>query len=131
MSEKIVGHKTYWNDDGTHRHEPLTESEADELWAHCEAEAKRRGELIPDQEAAIKLMHDCCVRLRDMGWITPPKFTTKPGTYKFKVIEFGSTGVFDVTCNVGGSGKFQWWHASHGDIWPITPLMVKEVAEAD
>lgn len=130
MSEKIVGHKTFWNDDGTHRHEPLLESEADELWKQAGAEKERRKELIPDEQTALKLMLDCCTRLREMGWRSPPKFTTKQGKYKFKVIEFGSTGIFDVTSDVGENGEFRWWHASHGDVYPITPLMVKEVTEA-
>ena len=130
MSDKIVGHKTYLNDDGSYRHEPLTEVEADQLWAYAEAEDKRKKELIPDEKTALNFMHDCYARLQNMGWRTPPKFTSKPGKYKFKVICFGSTGVFDVTCNVGSSGKFEWWHEDRGDIWPITPLMVKEIKES-
>jgi len=130
MTEKIVGHKTYWNDDGTHRHEPLTESEADKLLEHVEAARVEREKLIPDQEKALRLLHDCYTRLGDMGWRSPPKFTINPGKYKFKVITYGSTGVFDITCNVGEDGKFNWWYASHWDLWPITPLMVKEVKEA-
>jgi len=127
MSEKIVGHKTYWNDDGTHHHEPLTESEADALCKQVEAEDERRKEAIPDEGTALQMMMDCHTRLRDMGWREPPKFTIKQGKYKFKVICFGSTGIFDVSCTVGDDGKFEWWHESHGDIWPITPLMVKDV----
>lgn len=130
MSEEVVGHNTYMNDDGTFRHEPLTKSEADALWEHVEAEDKRREELIPDQKTALQLMHDCCTRLREFGWSEPPRYTTKQGVYKFKVICWGSTGVIDVTCNVGSKGSFEWWHHSHGDTWPITPLMVMDVSYA-
>ena len=126
---KVVGHKTYLNDDGTRRHEPLHEDEAAALWEQAEANRKRRKDLIPDEQTALRLMMDCYQRLLDMGWSKPPKFTIQPGVYGFKVIEFGSTGTFDVTCNVGSDGKFEWWHASDGDLWPITPLMVKDVVQ--
>jgi hypothetical protein len=42
--DDIVGHKTFWNDDGTHRHEPLRRDEADEILAQFDS---AKGRLEP------------------------------------------------------------------------------------
>ena len=68
MAEPVVGHKTFRNDDGTFRHEPLYESEAKDLMARIEAAEARRNELMPDEDAAIRMMMDAHTRLKDFGW---------------------------------------------------------------
>ena len=40
----------------------------------------------------------------------------------FKVIEFGSTGIFD--CHYDGEWpKGRWWTHDGGDLWPSRPVM--------
>lgn len=93
MAEPVVGHKTYRNDDGTFRHEPLYESEANDLMARIEAAEARRNELMPDEEAAIRMMMDAHTRLKDFGW-RDAVYCPKDGSV-FKVLEAGSTGKHD------------------------------------
>lgn len=91
----IVGHKTFLNDDGSYRHEPIRKDEADRLWAKCEAEDKRRAEAMPDEQSALKAMFDAWYRLKELGW-REVIYCPKDGT-PFKVIEAGSTGIFDAS----------------------------------
>ena len=123
MADKIVGHKSYLNDDGvTVRHEPLYESEAAALMAQVEAEEKRRAEAMPDERAAIREMFDAWMRLRDFGW-REPMYCPKDGT-TFLALEAGSTGVFD--CNYYGEWPNGHWmiHDEH-DSYPSRPVMFK------
>jgi hypothetical protein len=98
--DDIVGHKTF--DTGEicpetgfpmMRHEPLTRAEGAALWASVEAEQKARAERMPDEQAAIRALHDAHTRLKELGW-KEPMYCPKDGT-RFKVIELGSTGIFD------------------------------------
>jgi MoaA/NifB/PqqE/SkfB family radical SAM enzyme len=124
MSEQIVGHKTVRNDDGTHRHEPIYESEAEAIIAHIEAEETKRKELMPDEDSAIKLLFDACERLRDFGW-NDPIYCPKDGSI-FKVLELGSTGKHD--CFYEGTWPDgSWWIASDGDVSPSRPAMFKKL----
>ena len=123
MSEKIVGHKTYLNDDGiTFRHEPLYEGEADKLLAQIEVDDKRRAEAMPDEQAAIRQMFDAWRRLKDFGW-REPMYCPKDGS-EFLIIEAGSTGIF--SCNYMGEwpdGSYV-SHDEH-DSYPANPAMFK------
>lgn len=100
--DDIVGHKTFdtgeTGPDGfpALRHEPLTRAEADELWKLAEATKKRRADLMPDEKAAIRMMFDAWQRLKELGWHNGVHIP-RDGT-KVKVIELGSTGIFDCTC---------------------------------
>lgn len=96
----IVGHKTF--DTGEicpetgfplMRHEPLTRAEGNALWARAEAEQKARAERMPDEQAAIRALHDAHQRLKELGW-KEPMYAPKDGR-RFKIIELGSTGIFD------------------------------------
>ncbi len=98
--DDVVGHKTF--DTGEicpetgfplMRHEPLTRAEGAALWARAEAEQKARAERMPDEQAAIRALHDAHTRLKELGW-KEPQYCPKNGT-RFKVIELGSTGIFD------------------------------------
>lgn len=98
--DDIVGHKTF--DTGEicpetgfpmMRHEPLTRAEGNALWARVDAEQKARAERMPDEQAAIRALHDAHTRLKELGW-KEPQYCPKDGT-RFKVIELGSTGIFD------------------------------------
>jgi len=97
---RIVGHKTFAT--GKHcpqtgfpilRHEPLTACEGDALWARAKQEEAARAERMPDEQAAIRALWDAHQRLKELGW-HEPQYCPKDGT-QFKVIELGSTGIFD------------------------------------
>lgn len=99
----VVGHKTF--DTGEIdpetgfpklRHEPLTRAEADVLWEASEKHRKERSERMPDEQAALKAMFDAFDRLRELGW-REGKYCPKDGS-RFRVIELGSTGIFDGDC---------------------------------
>jgi hypothetical protein len=115
-ADDIVGHKTF--DTGEIcsetgfpklRHEPLTRAEANALWERVEAAACDRTERMPDEQSAIKALFDAWQRLKELGW-EEPQYCPKDGT-SFKVIELGSTGIFD--CNY------------HGE-WPDGMFMVSD-----
>lgn len=124
MSEKIAGHKTINNGDGTYRHEPIYESETKAIIAHIEAEDLRRAELMPDEEAAIKMLCDAYTRLQDFGW-NNPIYCPKDGS-NFKVIELGSTGKHD--CFYKGKWPDgRWWVFADNDMYQSRPALFKKV----
>jgi hypothetical protein len=98
--DDIVGHKTI--DTGEIdpetgfprlRHEPLTRAEGEALWESAMAAKKSREDRMPDEKAAISALWDAHQRLKELGW-REPQYCPKNGT-RFRVIELGSTGVFD------------------------------------
>lgn len=95
----IVGHKTFdtgeRGEDGMpiFRHEPLTRAEGDELWRRSEERRVERETKMPDERAAIDALFEAWYRLKELGW-SEPQYCPKDGT-PFKVIELGSTGIFD------------------------------------
>lgn len=101
MTERVFkgGHKTI--DTGERdqhglpifRHEPITEAEASAIWASVEKAGKERAERMPDEKAAISALFEAWQRLKELGW-NEPQYCPKDGT-SFKVIELGSTGIFD------------------------------------
>lgn len=99
----IVGHKTFATGEINPetgfpqlRHEPLTRAEAASLWEAAERAQKDRAERMPDEQAAIRAMHDAYNRLKELGW-KQGVHIPRDGT-KVRVIELGSTGIFDCTC---------------------------------
>ena len=122
MDEREVGHKTFRNEDGTFRHEPLYESEANALWEQIKAAKAEREELMPDEETAIKVMMDAYQRLKDLGW-SNPVYCPKDGSV-FKVLELGSTGKHDCIYR-GEWPEGGWWILEGGDIWPSRPALFK------
>lgn len=102
--DDIIGHKTI--DTGERcletgmpmfRHEPLTRAEAADLVARIDAETQKRSELMPDEKSAIRMMMDAHTRLKELGW-REGQYSPRDGTV-FKVIELGSTGIFDCNCH--------------------------------
>src|SRR6185369_8280407 len=98
--DDIVGHKTF--DTGERcqetgfpvlRHEPLTRAEANAMWEHAKQSQAERAERMPDEKAAIEALWSAHQRLHELGW-KEPQYCPKDGT-RFKVIELGSTGIFD------------------------------------
>lgn len=106
------GHKTF--DTGKRdqhgfpvlRHEPLTKADAEALWEAAKAAEKDRAERMPDEKAAINAMFQAWVRLKELGW-REAMYCPKDG-HHFRVIENGSTGIFD--CAYTGDWPDGHWH---------------------
>lgn len=121
-ADPVVGHKTYR--DGPHgfRHEPLRASEADAIMAAVEAADKRRAELMPDEQAAIRMMFDARQRLMELGW-NDAIYCPKDGS-DFDAIEFGSTGIH--RCHYSGEWpNGHWWIVGDDDLYPSRPVMYR------
>ncbi|QPF81706.1 hypothetical protein IC762_12480 [Bradyrhizobium genosp. L] len=121
--DDIVGHKTFDTERRDHngmpilRHEPLTRAEADALWQHAKTAETKRAEQMPDEKAAIAALWDAHQRLRELGW-REPQYCPKDGS-DFKVIELGSTGIFD--CYYQGKWPDGLYMVSDGgDIYPTS-----------
>jgi hypothetical protein len=120
MTQKYFGHLT--REDGTHV--PLSQSEAEELIRQCDEEKEARATAMPDEASAISAMFSAYQRLKELGW-RDVIYCPKDGT-PFKVIENGSTGIFD--CTYSGT-----WPDGHfmicdgNDIYPssIGPALFK------
>lgn len=101
--DDIVGHKTF--DTGElgesgfplMRHEPLTRAEANALWEACEREREDRNARMPNEQAAIRALFNAWQRLKELGW-NDGRHCPRDGTH-FRVIELGSTGIFDCVCD--------------------------------
>lgn len=130
---EIVGHKTF--DTGEInpvtgfpklRHEPLTRAEGEALWQAAKTAEANRAARMPDEQSAIQAMFDAWLRLKELGW-REAMYCPKDGS-TFKVIEPGSTGIFD--CTYRGE-----WTTGHfdiydgGDIWPSHPILFKLLPE--
>lgn len=119
----VVGHKTHYNEKGEIYHTPLYRNEAEELWAHVEREKARRIALMPDEEAARKMLFDAYLRLKDYGW-NDACYCPKDGSI-FDAIEAGSSGVHD--CHYSGEWPTgTWWIASDHDLWPSRPVLFRK-----
>jgi hypothetical protein len=113
---KIVGHKTF--DTGERdehglpvfRYEPLTAAEGEALWQA--------------EQSAINAMFNAWVRLKELGW-SEPMYCPKDGT-KFRVIENGSTGIFDCIYD-GEWPKGHWTMFDEHDAYPssIAPALYR------
>lgn len=117
----IVGHKTFdtgeRGEDGfpVFRHEPLTRAEGEALRQSAKEAERLRAERMPDEQAAIRALWDAHQRLKEFGW-KEPQYCPKDGT-RFKVIELGSTGIFD--CYYQGEWKDGLYMVSDGhDVYP-------------
>jgi hypothetical protein len=114
--DDIVGHKTFSTGEicsetgfPVLRHEPLTRAEGEAMWAHAKREEADRAERMPDEKAAIQALWSAHQRLRELGW-SEPQYCPKDGS-RFKVIELGSTGIFN--CSYSGE-------------WPNGHFMVED-----
>ena len=119
----IVGHKTHYNERGETHHTPLTRAEASELLASVERERARREALMPDEDAARKMLFDAYLRLKDYGW-NDAIYCPKDGS-EFDVIEAGSSGVH--SCHYSGEWPTgTWWISSEFDLWPSRPVLYRK-----
>lgn len=123
MKDEVVGHKTISDGRGGYRHEPLRQSEADEIMRQVEAADARRKELMPDEQAARHMLFDAWLRLKDFGW-KEAMYCPKDGRM-FEVIEAGSTGVFKCEYN-GEWPTGSYWIHSDNDLSPSRPVMYRD-----
>lgn len=134
--DDIVGHKTFdTGERGEHglpvfRHEPLTRAEGEALWKAAEEAQKRRAESMPDEQSAIKAMFNAWQRLKELGW-NDTMYCPKDGT-KFRVIENGSTGIFDCTYD-GEWPNGHWTTFDEHDAYPssIAPALFRLYPEEE
>lgn len=91
------------------------------------AEKAARIALIPDEQEAIRLLHDCYIRLKELGW-NNPVYCPKDGS-AFDIIELGSTGIHKCVYQ-GEWPTGSWWIVEPGDMSPTRPAMYR-VTEAE
>ena len=121
-SDAIVGHKTYRDGPLGFRHEPLRQSEATALLAAVDAADKRRAELMPNEQAAIRMMFEAHQRLRELGW-NDAVYCPKDGS-EFDAIEPGSTGIH--RCHyIGEWPNGSWWVSDEHDMYPSRPVLYR------
>ena len=100
----------------------MTAAEAKKFWDASEAAQADRRRRIPDQDAALRLMTDAHIRLRELGW-RDVIYCPKDGTW-FEVIEAGSGGIH--RCQYRGDWPDGgWWIQGDGDLWPSTPILFR------
>lgn len=119
--DEVVGHRTFDDGKGGYRHEPLTRSEADALWAAAEAATKARAEAMPTEEDAVRVMASAFQRLRELGW---KESCYAPSGMTLNLIEPGSSGIH------AGHVEGEWpstrfWISAHCDLWPSRPCLFK------
>lgn len=121
MSE-YYGHMT--RADGSHV--PISKEDSEKLWNDAKAAQARRAERMPDELAALAAMFEAYQRLKELGW-NDASYCPKDGS-TFKVIEAGSTGIFD--CHYSGEWPDgHWWTHDGGDLWPSRPMLFKRLPE--
>jgi hypothetical protein len=121
-NDPVVGHKTYSDGAGGFRHEPLLSSEAKRLLAAIDEADRRRAELMPDEQSAIRMMFEAHQRLKELGW-NDAIYCPKDGS-EFDAIEPGSTGIH--RCHYSGEWpKGSWWVSGDGDLWPSRPVLYR------
>ena len=102
---KIVGHKTFINQDGTFRHEPLGESEALAMLDSIEAERVKREVDMPTEQDAVNKLWDAWYRLKELGW--KDAMCRDHDGSPVDVIQLGSTGIHRQTYLGGMSALYR------------------------
>jgi hypothetical protein len=122
--DPIVGHKTFNDGAGGHRHEPLRRSEADAILASVEAAKAKRAADMPTEEDAVRAMWDAWYRLKELGW---RETMYAPTNESVRLIEAGSAGIHRGSRHDPWPEK-TWWIESSDDLWPSTPCLWKPLA---
>ena len=118
----IVGHKTLSNGDGTFRHEPLRQDEANLLMQTANAAQAKRAADMPTEEDAARAMFQAWYRLKELGW---RETCYGPTNETVLLIEPGSSGIHRGTRHAPWPEK-TWWIEDGGDSWPSTPCLFKK-----
>ena len=104
----------------------LTEDEALEVLESAEAETAKRRELMPDEQAAIRMFFEAWLRLKELGW-REAMYAPKDGT-GFDAIEPGSTEIH--LCHYCGEWpEGDWWISAHGDLYSARPVLFRKKAQ--
>ena len=120
--DPVVGHKTFKDGPLGFRHEPLYQSEAEAIMAAVGAATKRRAELMPDEQDAIRMMFEARQRLIELGW-NDATYCPKDGS-EFDAIESGSTGIH--RCHYSGEWpNGHWWIVGDDDLYPSRPVLYR------
>lgn len=120
--DPVVGHKTYRDGPLGFRHEPLRQSEAEAIMAALDEANRRRAELMPDEQAAIRMMFEARQRLIELGW-NDAIYCPKDGS-EFDAIEAGSTGIHK--CHYSGEWpNGHWWISGDGDLCQSRPVLYR------
>lgn len=121
MSNPVVGHKTFANGDGTFRHEPLRQDEAEKLLQAADAAQAKRAADMPTEEDAARAMFQAWYRLKELGW---RETCYGPSNEVVRLIEPGSSGIHEGARHEPWPEK-TWWIHDGGDSWPSTPCLFK------
>lgn len=107
-----------------HRCGPIaaTQSQWDTLTEGHTAENEALAALMPTEQDAIRLMHDCYTRLKKLGW-NDAIYCPKDGSV-FDAIEVGSTGIFPTHYD-GEWPDGHWWASDDGDLCPSRPCLYR------
>lgn len=102
----------------------MTRAEADELSRKMEEDDARRKELMPDEQAALRMLFDAWQRLKELGW-RDAIYCPKDGRL-FEVVECGSTGIHK--CSYDGEWpNGHWWiHEEDGDLSHSRPVLFRD-----
>lgn len=104
-------------------HIQATADEWDGMMGVGDAEKAARAALIPTEQDAIDLMHECYIRLKELGW-NDPQYCPKDGS-EFDVIEIGSTGIFK--CQYQGEWpNGSYWLCDGHDVYSSRPAMYRK-----
>ena len=98
----------------------ISASELTRMLAEIEAAETERAKIMPNEEAALKVMFAAYQRLKELGF-NEAIYCPKDGTL-FDAIEAGSTGIG--TCSYDGEWpNGRWWMHEAGDLWPSRPIL--------
>lgn len=124
--DPIVGHKTFSDGVGGHRHEPLRRSEADAIIAAADAAQAKRAADMPTEEDAARALWDAWYRLKELGW---RETCYGPTNETVRLIEPGSSGIHKGYRSEPWPEK-TWWIEDDSDLWPSTPCLFKPIVKA-
>lgn len=100
----------------------VTQDEWETLEIASLKEKAARSALVPTEQDAINLMHECFQRLKELGW-NDAIYCPKDGS-EFDAIEAGSTGIH--RCHYDGEWpNGHWWVADDHDLWPSRPILYR------
>jgi hypothetical protein len=104
-----------------------TQIDAEAILAAADKAKAERAEKMPNEEVALRVLHDAYQRLEELGWRNAIYCPKDGGT--FKAIEAGSTGIHDCIYQ-GEWPKGSWWCVWEGDMAPSRPILFKPNATA-
>ncbi len=85
---------------------PIENTDAEALWKRCEDDKAQLAAIMPDDKAALRVLSNAYVRLKDLGW-KEACYCPKDGS-TFHSISVGSTGIGD-TCYQGDWPTGKYW----------------------